>query len=43
MRVRFIAYLADSIAESTENHAGKEETSCRAGEQVTEHVTEQVQ
>jgi hypothetical protein len=42
MRWKFIVYLADSIAESTESHPDKEETSCRAGEQVTEHVTKQV-
>ncbi|HML85811.1 MAG TPA: ATP-binding protein, partial [Bacteroidales bacterium] len=46
MRVRFIVYLADSIALSTESHAGKEENASWSGEQVTEqvieHVTEQV-
>jgi predicted ArsR family transcriptional regulator len=38
MRVRFIVYLADSIAVSTEGHVGKEETPSRSGEQVTEQV-----
>lgn len=38
MRVRFIVYLAESIEVPTENHAGKEETAPRSGEQVTEQV-----
>jgi predicted HTH transcriptional regulator len=46
MRVRFIVYLAESIAVPTESHAGIEENAPQSGEQVTEqvieHVTEQV-
>ena len=38
MRVRFIVYLSESIEVPTENHAGKEETAPRSGEQVTEQV-----
>lgn len=32
--MRFIVYLSESIEVPTENHAGKEETAPRSGEQV---------